>query len=80
MRRPPGRPRKTPAPEAPPPPPLVYDVGGHEVCLRRIGPSWTVAVDGCALPFRFEHAADAWAAGVGEADRLGPAGLRAVAS
>ena len=77
MRRPPGRPRKTATPDVPPPPPLLYDVAGHEVCLERIGSWWTVAVDGCALPFRFEHAADAWSAGVGEADRLAPAGLRA---
>lgn len=50
--------------------PQAFEVSGHQVLLTEENGAWHVSVDQAADPRRFESAADAWAAGVGEADRL----------
>jgi hypothetical protein len=50
--------------------PQAFEVSGHQVLLTEENGAWHVSVDQAADPRRFESAAEAWAAGVGEADRL----------
>ena len=74
VRRPPGRPRATFPRPLPARPPAPFDVGGREVLLRLEQGRWSVSVDGVRLPRWFITQVDAWTAGVGHADRLGPPG------
>jgi hypothetical protein len=53
-----------------PPAAEVYEVGRHLVGVALSHGSWAASVDGRALPRRFESRAEAWSAGVAEADRL----------
>ncbi len=80
MRRPPGRPTRTPQPTRLPTPATVFDVGTHAVRVWVENERWVVSVDGVRLDRWYETQADAWMAGVGEADRAsrGNAGPRAV--
>ncbi len=49
---------------------LRYDVQGHEVRLTQLVPGrWAVALDEEQLAGSFDSRADAWEAGVREADR-----------
>ena len=50
--------------------PMSFKVGLHEVSAWRDNRRWLIAVDGAALPTWFRTLADAWTAGVTEADRL----------
>lgn len=50
--------------------PQAFEVSGHQVLLTEENGVWHVAVDQTLDPHRYESAADAWSAGVGEADRL----------
>lgn len=53
-----------------------FDVGSHRVCVTKMMEGrWTVAVDGAGNPDSFRSQADAWEAGVREADRLDKAAL-----
>jgi hypothetical protein len=70
VRRPPGRPAGTPQPRPVPVPPAVFRVGGHEVSIRIEQGRWLVSVDGAVLERWYPTQADAWVAGVGEADRV----------
>ncbi len=76
-RRPPGRPRKAEAAYRPMADVVVYQVGRHEVQVVRNDRGWSATVNGVPVPGRFENQADAWAAAVGEADRLYGPGLGA---
>ncbi len=69
-RRPPGRPRKAEAVYRPLADVVVYQVGRHEVRVLRSDRGWSATVNGVAVPGRYQSQADAWAAAVGEADRL----------
>ncbi len=69
-RRPPGRPRKAEVVYRPLADVVVYQVGRHEVRVVRTEWGWSATVNGVAVPGRFENQADAWAAAVGDADRL----------
>jgi hypothetical protein len=59
----------------PPAPPLapisaVFEVGRHVARVTRVMEGrWTVEVDGVAVPGSHRSQADAWEAGVREADR-----------
>ncbi len=70
-RRPPGRPRKAEVVHRPLADVIVYQVGRHEVRVLRSDRGWSATVNGVAVHGRFENQADAWAAAVGHADRLG---------
>jgi hypothetical protein len=48
----------------------TFDVRSHQVCVWLDGRRWHVSIDGSELQLWFVTAADAWAAGVQEADRL----------
>jgi len=49
-----------------------FQVGDHLVRVTKVSQGrWSVAVDGQALPSVFGTQADAWEAGVREADKLG---------
>jgi ureidoglycolate hydrolase len=50
--------------------PQAFEISGHQVLLTEENGVWHVAVDQIVDPHRYESAADAWSAGVGEADRL----------
>jgi hypothetical protein len=50
--------------------PLPFKVGLHEVSAWQDHGRWFIAVDGAAMPTWFRTLADAWTAGVTEADRL----------
>ncbi len=69
-RRPPGRPRKAEVVYRPVADIVVYQVGRHEVRVVRSDRGWSATVNGVPVPGRFDSQADAWAAAVGEADRL----------
>ena len=60
--------RRAPALDAAPR--TTFDVRSHQVCVWLDGRRWHVSIDGSELPIWFVTAADAWAAGVQEADRL----------
>ncbi len=47
-----------------------YQVGNHVVRVSNANGRWAVAVDDAALSRWFMNQAEAWAAGVQEADRL----------
>jgi hypothetical protein len=53
-----------------PPADDVYEAGRHRIRVALSHRSWMAWLDGLALPGRFENRADAWCAGVAEADRL----------
>jgi hypothetical protein len=59
--------------------PLAYEVYGHRIVLSGQEGAWRLAVDREQRPGVFDTVADAWVAGVREADRLGPAGRSAPA-
>ena len=49
---------------------MSYQVGNHVVRVSNANGRWAVTVDGAALSRWFMNQAEAWAAGVREADRL----------
>jgi hypothetical protein len=49
---------------------ISYQVGKHVVRVTHANGRWAVTVDDAALTKWFVNQADAWAAGVQEADRL----------
>lgn len=49
---------------------IQYKVGAHDLELTRKDGRWTAAVDGIAVDRWFTSSADAWTAGVEEADRI----------
>lgn len=59
-----------PAPERRPPEVLVYEIASHRVRVSGHEGAWRVDVDRAACPVGFATVAEAWAAGVREADRL----------
>lgn len=61
---------KRPVKKSAPRPPQTFEISGHQVLLTEEDGVWHVAVDQHMDPRRYESAADAWSAGVGEADRL----------
>jgi hypothetical protein len=69
MTRSPGRPKKPWRSTLPDLPPAKFVVGTHEVRVGVAHERWTVALDGVLLPGWYATQADAWAAGVAEADR-----------
>jgi len=48
----------------------TFQVGHHRVQVSESNGRWTAAVDDVPLPLWFRNEAEAWAAGVREADRL----------
>jgi hypothetical protein len=51
--------------------PTTFEVGAHALVVTKILEGrWRVAVDGKSLDTSFDTQADAWEAGVREADRL----------
>ncbi len=51
--------------------PTSFEVGAHVLLVAKLQERrWTVAVDARVLDQRFDTQADAWEAGVREADRL----------
>ncbi|HTP27514.1 MAG TPA: hypothetical protein VMK12_17910 [Anaeromyxobacteraceae bacterium] len=52
----------------------TFQVGYHEVRVSVANERWTATVDGSPVPRWFTNEAEAWAAGVHEADRLNQAG------
>jgi hypothetical protein len=50
--------------------PVSYTVGKHAVVVIPRDRNWSVSVDGAATPTTFGTQAEAWEAGVREADRL----------
>ncbi len=51
--------------------PTTFEVGEHKLVVAKVlERRWTVAVDDRALDASFDTQADAWEAGVREADRL----------
>jgi hypothetical protein len=50
--------------------PVTFQVGSHVVRVSGREGVWSVDVDGTTWPNSFGTAADAWEAGVREADRL----------
>ncbi len=76
-RRPPGRPAASARPAGLPPTASTFLAGSHELRIGLEGQRWTVAVDGVRLERWFSTQAEAWVAGVAEADRLGQAPGRA---
>lgn len=55
--------------------PTAFVVRDHSVVVAQVMPAWrwTVAVDGTLLDGTFQSQAEAWEAGVREAERLDPA-------
>ena len=60
---------KAPRPEIPTVP-VKFEVGTHVLIVGRHDRRWTVMVDGAPTNMTFQTEADAWEAGVHEADRL----------
>jgi hypothetical protein len=58
------------APAAAAPVVSLFRVGAREVGVWMVDGRWYVSVDGVALPVWHKVQADAWTAGVAEADRL----------
>jgi hypothetical protein len=58
----------------------AFEVGSHKVQLRVQKGRWLVTVDRRPLSGRYDSEADAWTAGVQEADRLDRSSLRTVAA
>jgi hypothetical protein len=51
--------------------PTTFEVGEHKLLVVKVHEGrWTVAVDGAPIDATFGTQADAWEAGVREADRL----------
>ena len=51
--------------------PTTFEVGAHVLLVAKVQERrWTVAVDTRVLDARYDTQADAWEAGVREADRL----------
>jgi hypothetical protein len=48
----------------------IFEVGKHRVRVWERGNQWRVAVDRAGIPSWFLSEAEAWAAGVREADRI----------
>jgi len=48
----------------------TFRVGSHDVVVWMVENRWYVSVDGVQLPIWHKVQADAWTAGVAEADRL----------
>jgi len=65
------KPSTSPADELPARP-TTFIVGEHTVVVAQVVPSWrwTVTVDGRLLDATFQTQAEAWEAGVRDADRL----------
>lgn len=60
---------REPQPPRPPAPPVTFQVGRHRVRVGGQPGTWAVSVDEAELDRTFATAADAWEAGVREADR-----------
>ena len=64
--------RKTPAVEELVALPTAFHVGDHGLLLTQLAPSWrwTATMDGRLLEGTFQSQAEAWEAGIREADRV----------
>jgi len=60
---------REPQPPRPPAPPVTFQVGSHRIRVGGQPGSWQVSVDESQIDQSFHTAADAWEAGVREADR-----------